>query len=169
MSFPKDNEQTISPVSFCFGVKSGSSMLCILPLIIKCQCQASGTLSTVKNNCHLNEGPSSTCPLGAATTAPVPSWYAKKRLTSYSIRLYSIRFLASQHFNTVDSLHQCRRPYPCMRTNLYKITTHSFVAQNGRRRLTPAVMYAFRVEGYPVLSAGHGIARTYASRKAMMN
>ena len=32
-----------------------------------------------------------------------PTCYAKTRLASYSIR-----FLASQHFNTDNSLHQCR-------------------------------------------------------------
>ena len=51
-----------------------------------------------------NEGPSSCAGhQGGATTAPVPTCYSKTRLPSYSIR-----FLASQHFNTDNSLHQCR-------------------------------------------------------------
>ena len=56
------------------------------------------------SNGGTNEGPCS-CDghQGGATTAPAPSCYAKTRLASYSIR-----FLASQHFNTDDSLHQCR-------------------------------------------------------------
>ena len=52
----------------------------------------------------LNEGPCSCAGhQGGATTAPAPTCYAKTRLASYSIR-----FLASQHFNTDNSLHQCR-------------------------------------------------------------
>ena len=51
-----------------------------------------------------NEGPSSCAGhQGGATTAPAPTCYAKTRLASYSIG-----FLASQHFNTDNSLHQCR-------------------------------------------------------------
>ena len=51
-----------------------------------------------------NEGPSSCAGhQGGTTTAPAPTCYAKTRLASYSIR-----FLASQHFNTDNSLHQCR-------------------------------------------------------------
>ena len=51
-----------------------------------------------------NEGPSSCAGhQGGATTAPAPTCYAKTRLASYSIR-----FLASQHFNTDNILHQCR-------------------------------------------------------------
>ena len=52
----------------------------------------------------LYEGPSSCAGhQGSATTAPAPTCYAKTRLASYSIR-----FLASQQFNTDNSLHQCR-------------------------------------------------------------
>ena len=60
--------------------------------------------SKEKDDGMYNEGPSSCAGhQGGATTAPAPTCYAKTRLASYSIR-----FLASQHFNTDNSLHQCR-------------------------------------------------------------
>ena len=56
------------------------------------------------NLTFMNEGPSScTGHQGGANTALAPTCYAKTRLASYSIR-----FLASEHFNTDDSVHQCR-------------------------------------------------------------
>ena len=60
--------------------------------------------SPLHSNHRFNEGPSSCAGhQGGATTAPAPTCYAKTTLASYSIR-----FLASQHFNTDNSLHQCR-------------------------------------------------------------